>query len=52
MNGITGWSSFRMVSSTQAVIARVSPFAAWSSPFRIGLASSTYQSQNTFQMKR
>jgi hypothetical protein len=52
MNGITGCSSFRITSSAQAAVARVSALAAASSPFRIGLASSTYQSQNTFQMKR
>ena len=33
-------------------MARVSALAASSSPWRIGLANSTYQSQKTFQMKR
>ena len=52
MNGITGCRSFRITSSAQAAVARVSALAAASSPFRIGLASSRYQSQNTFQTKR
>ena len=47
-----GCRSFRITSSTQAAVAWVSALAAPSSPFRAGLASSTYQSQKVFQMKR
>ena len=52
MNGMIGCSSFRITSSVQAVMARVSALAASPSPFSTGLASSRCQSQNTFQMKR
>ena len=52
MKGLTGCSSFRHWASTQAAMARVSAFASSSVPLRIGLASSTYQSQKMFQMKR
>ena len=50
MKGMNGCSSFRIWSSTQAVVARVSALAASSSPLRIGLASSRYQSQNVPQV--
>ena len=46
MNGMIGCSSRRICPSTQAVIARVSARADASSPCRIGLVNSTYQSQN------
>ena len=50
MNGITGWRSFTVSRSTKAVTARVSSFSAPSAPCRIGLVSSTYQSQTMPQM--
>ncbi len=49
---MTGCSSFSVWSMVQAVMARVSALAASSEPLNTGLASSRYQSQNTFQMKR
>ena len=51
-NGMTGCSSFRITSSAQAAVAWVSAFSASSAPLSSGLASSTYQSQKVFQMKR
>ena len=50
MKGMNGCSSFRIWSSAQAVVARVSALAASSSPDSIGLISSRYQSQNVPQM--
>ena len=50
MNGMKGCSSFRIWSSTQAAVARVSALASSSSPLRIGLASSRYQSQKVPQV--
>ena len=52
MKGEIGCRSLRIVSSTQAVMARVSALAASSSPANTGLANSRFQSQNTFQMNR
>ena len=52
MKGMTGCSSFSVWSRVQAVMARVSAFAASSEPWKIGLASSRYQSQKTFQTNR
>ena len=52
MNGMNGCSSFRISSSTQAAMARVSSLAAPSGPVSTGFASSRYQSQKTFQTKR
>ena len=52
MYGMNGCRSTRMWSSTQAAIARVSSFAASSSPESTGFASSRYQSQKVFQTKR
>ena len=45
MNGMNGCSSFRISSSAQAAMARVSSFAAPSGPVSSGFDSSTYQSQ-------
>src|SRR5947208_2565368 len=45
MKGKNGCSSLRISSRAQAVMARVSAFAAPSSPISTGFASSTYQSQ-------
>ena len=45
MKGMNGCSSFRISSRAQAIMARVSAFAAPSSPISTGFASSTYQSQ-------
>ena len=45
MKGMNGCSSFRISSRAQATMARVSVFAAPSSPSSTGFASSRYQSQ-------
>ena len=44
-NGMNGCSSFRISSSAQAAMARVSSLAAPSGPVSKGFDSSTYQSQ-------
>ena len=50
MKGMNGCRSFNTWSSTQAAVARVSALASASSPLRIGLASSRYQSQKVPQV--
>src|SRR5262249_18945985 len=50
-NGMIGWMSLSSWSSTCPSTWRVRPAAAGSGPFRVGLASSTYQSQNSSQAK-
>ena len=45
MNGMNGCKSFRISSSAQAAVARVSSLAIPSEPISNGLDNSTYQSQ-------
>ena len=52
MNGMKGWSSVKMRSSTQTTVALVSSFSGPSAPASTGLASSRYQSQVWLQTKR